>query len=338
MTPTTAGMRNPHLGTPDSGNHPLQHPNQQLHNQAKIQAQSWDQAGNSGSAGSWDSPLPSPQTGHFSHPQISEIMQGKHASLPAKVENGMHPIQNNFQTQEAKKKRRRESHNAVERRRRDNINERIHDLSRLVPQHRLEDEKVRKHLSNNGPMSPTLGASGISPPAATSLLAGTGGRRATGNITQGLPIEDKDKGPNKGDILNGAVSWTRDLMWQLYLSYQNEEQLKRYIEQSGLTWPLTETEDEKRMRSELKAAVEKNGRDNFHYTRGQGSGLRVPGHTTVDGQSLSGAQQDISPGSGSASGGGGQTFNNWMNHSDSSHRGSFSLKEEDESGFGMDMG
>ena len=73
----------------------------------------------------------------------------KHSSMPAKVENGTLPPPG-FQSQEAKKKRRRESHNAVERRRRDNINERIGDLSRLVPQHRLEDEKVRKHINNNG--------------------------------------------------------------------------------------------------------------------------------------------------------------------------------------------
>jgi hypothetical protein len=215
------------------------------------------------------------------------LASGKHASLPAKVENGAHSLPTAFQSQEAKKKRRRESHNAVERRRRDNINERIHDLSRLVPQHRLEDEKVRKHISNNGPLSPTLGASGISPPHATSLLAGGTGRRAAGNITQGLPLEEKDKGPNKGDILNGAVSWTRDLMWILYLKYQHEDQLKQYVESLGGTWPLTPTEDERRMGTELTDAVEKNGWDNFHYSRAPGSGLRVPKHTNYAGEPLS---------------------------------------------------
>src|SRR5271170_960235 len=102
-------------------------------------------------------------------------------------------------------RRRRESHNLVERRRRDNINERIQELSHLVPLHRLEDEKVRKALANNSPLSPTLAGlsqppSGMSPPQATSGLAGPGARRATaGNITTGIPIEEKDKGPNKGD-------------------------------------------------------------------------------------------------------------------------------------------
>ncbi|KAF7731694.1 hypothetical protein EC973_008865 [Apophysomyces ossiformis] len=37
-----------------------------------------------------------------------------------------------------KRRRRRESHNAVERRRRDNINERIQELSTLLPEHMLE--------------------------------------------------------------------------------------------------------------------------------------------------------------------------------------------------------
>jgi hypothetical protein len=173
----------------------------------------------------------------------------------------------------------------------------------------------------------------MSPPAATSLLAGGTGRRAAGTITQGLPLEEKDKGPNKGDILNGAVSWTRDMMWQMYQQYKNEEQLRTYIESQGLQWPLSETEDQKRMKSELIIAVERNGVDNFGYTRGAGSGLRVPGHTTIDGSTLNGtngSQQSVSPNSAN-----GQNFN-WLN--DSNHRDSFSLKEEDESGFGMEMG
>ena len=46
------------------------------------------------------------------------------------------------------------------------------------------------------------------------------GQRATdaGSISMGIPPEEKDKGPNKGDILNGAVSWTRDLMWALHVA------------------------------------------------------------------------------------------------------------------------
>jgi hypothetical protein len=41
-----------------------------------------------------------------------------------------------------KRRRRRESHNAVERRRRDNINDRIHELGTLLPD--LENDGVNK--------------------------------------------------------------------------------------------------------------------------------------------------------------------------------------------------
>lgn len=330
ITPRTPAMNGLHLGTPDSL--PAHAMMNNLNQSAKMMSQrQWP---GSGSAGSWEdeSSLPSPH-GHMQHPGISEIV--KHASMPAKVENGGLPP---FQSQEAKKKRRRESHNAVERRRRDNINERIGDLSRLVPQHRLEDEKVRKHITNNGPMSPGLHATGMSPPQATSLLAGGSGRRAAGNITQGLPIEEKDKGPNKGDILNGAVGWTRDLMWLLYEKFEHEAELKKYVEELGGSWPLVLSEEEKRMRTELIDAVEKNGVSNFHYTRYPGSGLRVPKHTNIAGEPIS-PQQGQSPamqGGGSGASTGQPTQNFWVQQSGRSNSGSFSLKEEDE--YGMDMG
>jgi len=178
----------------------------------------------------------------------------------------------------------------VERRRRDNINERIQDLSMLVPLHRLDDDRVRKQLASNGPLSPTMGATSMSPPnAATSLLAGANGRRAAstaGNITLGLPIEEKEKGPNKGDILNGSVAWTRDLMWALYHKYVQEEELASYITQLGGQWPFQISEDDKRMRTEVMDAVEKNDPGSFSYTRHDGSGLRVPKHTTMSGERI----------------------------------------------------
>lgn len=322
MSPKTPALGQLHLGTPDSGSFGSQPimANANMHRHQKSISGQWDNT--PGSAHSWiDSPTQSPHTAAIHHQQISEVLQsGKHASLPTKVEIG--------QSQDAKKRRRRESHNLVERRRRDNINERIHDLSRLVPHHRLEDEKIRKHINNNGPLSPTLAASGMSPPQATSLLAGGTGRRAAGNITQGLPIEEKDKGPNKGDILNGAVSWTRDLMWFLYKKIQDADEMAAQLRQlTGEEWQTEETEEERRMRTELVDAVEKNGATNFKYSRGPGSGLRVPKHTNMAGESLSQiSPQSLSPGmqsTGSGSNSGNNTANNqyWMNHS---------LKEEDE--------
>jgi hypothetical protein len=289
------------------------------------------------------SPFPSPN-GQPMNRQISEVLQNTHqhkvaSSLPAiptKMEPGTGPV---GQTQEAKRRRRRESHNLVERRRRDNINERIHDLGTLVPQHRLEDEKVRKHLQTNAPLSPSI--ANMSPPAATSLLAGPSGRRATaGNITQGLPIEDKDKGPNKGDILNGSVAWTRDMMWHTHRKLRQEQELKELVASLGGTWPFTPDEEEKRMNSEICEVLNKHAPlGGFPgYSRAPGSGLRVPGFTNVAGDSTnadgqvipgqSGNGQDISPGfqsggSGMSSGGvshNAGNFNNW--HGD--------FKEEDE--------
>jgi hypothetical protein len=317
MTPRIQGL---HIGTPDSISQQAM-----LNQQAKSTSNQWN--GTPGS-GSWiESPLASPHPHHLH--QISEIMAGKHgASVPTKLEGAHSASLPSFQSQEAKKKRRRESHNLVERRRRDNINERIQDLSKLVPHHRLEDEKVRKHINANGPMSP----SGVSPPQATSLLAGPNGRRATaGTITQGLPQEEKEKGPNKGDILNGAVAWMRDLMWLLYLKDQQQQELIQQVERLGGSWHHEQTDEEARMIHELRYAVERNGRDNFSYSRGHGTGLRVPEFTNFAGEPLDGSKDDMlikqDPGSAES--------DMWFNNDDSG-RNSLSIKEEDE--LGMDMG
>lgn len=224
---------------------------------------------------------------HGGNHQINEFLM-KGTSMPTKLGQG-----NALSSQqEAKKKRRRESHNLVERRRRDNINERIQDLSKLVPAHRLDDEKIRKMITNGTPLSPTLSGSS-NPGTATSGLAGPGARRATtgaaGNITTGLPMEDKDKGPNKGDILNGAVSWTRDLMWMLQAKIQQQEELVNLIHDLGGHPPFGVTEDEKRMQTELLEALAKNEATEFTYSRTAGTGLRVPHHTDYKGEPLNSA-------------------------------------------------
>ncbi|KAK3311322.1 uncharacterized protein B0T15DRAFT_507892 [Chaetomium strumarium] len=225
--------------------------------------------------------------------QISDIILKGGASMPAKL--GTPAVA--ASTQEARRKRRRESHNLVERRRRDNINERIQDLSKLVPAHRLEDEKIRKAIQNGTPLSPTLAGIGT-PSQATSALAGPGARRAAGgnagNITTGLPVEEKDKGPNKGDILNGAVSWTRDLMWMLHLKLQQQEELINALYDRGGQLPFEITEDERRMQTELMEAMaridEVTGQQRtFSYSRTAGSGLRVPHHTDYKGEPLNGS-------------------------------------------------
>ncbi|KAK0730623.1 hypothetical protein B0H67DRAFT_477919 [Lasiosphaeris hirsuta] len=286
----------------------------------------------------FSSPL---QASHLHSAQINDILLKGGTSMPAKLGATSTAVS----SQEAKRKRRRESHNLVERRRRDNINERIQDLSKLVPLHRLEDEKIRKAIQNGTPLSPTL--AGISSPSqATSTLAGPGARRATGgaagNITTGLPIEEKDKGPNKGDILNGAVSWTRDLMWMLHVKLQQQEELINALLERGGSVPFELTDDERRMQTELMEALAKNEEGDpkaFSYTRTAGTGLRVPHHTNYKGEPLNGngSSHDhisISPDGDGASGAGVDMLDNdFLEYDDEVD--DINFKEEDEY---MDMG
>lgn len=347
LTPKTmGGIASLNIGSAENSNFASQ-PIRTHRHQKSLSGQ-WDQP--SGSLASFPGSDFSPVQGVHPNPQISDILKG--ASMPAKLSNG-HQVGSApaLQSQEMKRRRRRESHNLVERRRRDNINERIQELSHLVPMHRLEDEKVRKALQNNSPLSPTLAGlsappTGMSPPQATSGLAGPGARRATaGNITTGIPIEEKDKGPNKGDILNGAVSWTRDLMWMLHTKLQQQEELREYVAELGGIFPYEQTEDEKRMYTELMDAMLKNDGSRFQYSRAPGTGLRVPKHTDVKGDPVGSAggllDTSLSPDNHSTGGDAGHTGMGgagqyWSGHnSGGSGPGSISFKEEDE--YGMDL-
>ncbi|TVY57463.1 hypothetical protein LSUE1_G010267 [Lachnellula suecica] len=348
LTPKTPAISTLSIGSAENS-FPTPIRSSHSHRHQKSLSGQWDQTPSSLTSFP-GSEFSSPIQGVHPNPQISDILL-KGTSMPAKLNNG-HQAGNApaLQSQEMKRRRRRESHNLVERRRRDNINERIQELSHLVPLHRLEDEKVRKALQNNGPLSPTLAGlsqppTGMSPPQATSGLAGPGARRATaGNITTGIPIEEKDKGPNKGDILNGAVSWTRDLMWMLHLKLQQQEDLANIIADLGGTFPFEETEDERRMHTELMDSMVKNDGGKFHYSRAPGSGLRVPKHTDVKGDAVgtpANGQNDtsLSPDNHSTGGEGQPGMGNpqfWSGHnSGGSGAGSISFKEEDE--YGMDL-
>ena len=295
LTPTTttamSAMTMNSQDSPAFGSQPIRTPG--AHHEKSPSGQ-WVQTPNSLSSFP-GSGFSSPMQHAMQNPQIADVLLKGGTSMPAKLGGP-----NAVSSQEMKRKRRRESHNLVERRRRDNINERIQDLSKLVPTHRLEDEKIRKLIQNGTPLSPSL--TGVSSPGqATSGLAGPGAKRATGagNITTGLPLEEKDKGPNKGDILNGAVSWTRDLMWMLHLKIQQQEELINTIAELGGSVPLELTEDEKRMQTELMEAMSKNGPHTFSYSRFAGSGLRVPQHTDYKGENLNGTTSgiDVIPGS-----------------------------------------
>ena len=346
MTPRTPAMNTLQLGTPDSASYssqPIRTSSLQNRQQKTLSSHLGSSPDSYGSTSKFlESPMSAP--GHGSHHNgISEVLKsGQHASLPPKVGHGTNGTQN----VDDKKRRRRDSHNQVERRRRDNINERIQDLSHLVPQHRLDDDKVKKQLQNNSPVSGNVGAASMSPPnasnTATSLLAGASGRRAAstaGNITLGRPIKKREKGPKKEEILKGAVGWTRDLMWALYQKYLQDDELAQHITQLGGTWPFEITEDERRMRTELMDAIEKNDISSFGYTRTHGSGLRVPKHTNMAGDPMQGSNEmspqsllDLSPGfhsggSGTNSGSGGPGQPQFWNSA--GHPG-MSFKEEDE--------
>jgi hypothetical protein len=295
LTPKTAAMSGFHVGSQDSGfgAQPIR-TNGPSHE--KTQSGQWMQTPNSLSSFP-GSGFSSPIQHGLHNAQIADVILKAGASMPAKLGGP------GVSTQEAKRKRRRESHNLVERRRRDNINERIQDLSKLVPAHRLDDDKIRKLIANGGPPSPSLLEVGSNAPQATSSLAGPGARRAAsgtaGNITTGLPIEDKEKGPNKGDILNGAVSWMRDLMWMLHLKIQQQEELMSTIADLGGRVPIELTDDERRMQTELMEAITNNDESAdgtasaFSYTRTNGTGLRVPHHTDYKGEPLNGAPSGV---------------------------------------------
>ena len=171
-------------------------------------------------------------------------------------------------------------------------------MSRLVPQHRLEDDKIRKQIIMR-----------LSSPATTTTTTTN-----NNNMFTTMTGDEKDKGPNKGDVLNGAVGWMRDLMWSLHVKMQQESELAELITSLGGTWPFEQTEEEKRMRTEMLDAMDKNDPATFNYSRGPGSGLRVPKHTNVAGDQVVGGDQVLvlsppqslnSPFNGSYAGGGG---------------------------------
>lgn len=97
-----------------------------------------------------------------------------------------------------RKRKRRESHNAVERRRRDNINDRIQELSTLIPENFLNEPIIGG--------SPSLGPMGSPPPSQT---PGT-----------------KDGRPNKGTILIKSVEYIKKL--QTVIDEQNQREIDMY--------------------------------------------------------------------------------------------------------------
>lgn len=105
-----------------------------------------------------------------------------------------HRFDNRLALANEKRRKRRESHNAVERRRRDNINEKIQELALLLPEEWLE-----------GPTSPGGNGTGKGPSIA-GLLSGTVSGSALG---AGMDEDSKEIKANKGVILRNSVEYIK---------------------------------------------------------------------------------------------------------------------------------
>ncbi len=106
-----------------------------------------------------------------------------------------------------KRRRRRESHNAVERRRRDNINEKINELSTLIPDCILMDQQS----GSSGSANANPGVSSFSAEFSTtdmspeSMIGGPGGN----NIEEDGNSAHNGLKANKGVILRKSVDYIR---------------------------------------------------------------------------------------------------------------------------------
>ncbi|GAA5953689.1 hypothetical protein JCM21900_001703 [Sporobolomyces salmonicolor] len=134
-----------------------------------------------------------------------------------------------------KRRKRRESHNAVERRRRDNINDRISELALLLPETFLAGSSSDQ--ANDTPASPALGVGAlslVSPPPGVAAVLGTSPSSAPGSgYMNGAPAGNGAGGagavmkPNKGVVLAKSVEYIRYLQNTLELQSQQVLELQR---------------------------------------------------------------------------------------------------------------
>ncbi|BGP03050.1 hypothetical protein NBRC10513v2_006774 [Rhodotorula toruloides] len=128
-----------------------------------------------------------------------------------------------------KRRKRRESHNAVERRRRDNINDRISELSALLPPALLLGQPLDPAAALNpdqavdeGPASPAIGALSLMSPMPGTSGSPPGAGFATGAGAAGTPQK-----PNKGVVLAKSVEYIRYLQQVVELQQQQAAELMR---------------------------------------------------------------------------------------------------------------
>lgn len=160
---------------------------------------------------------------------------------------GMTPLQITAE----KRRKRRESHNLVERRRRDNINDRITELASLLPECLLEQANSvgEDEEEVEGIMSPVLGTSGLpnlsgEPSSLTSnstttflsLSLANGGNGPLPSSLAPQPSSSSNTAtnaavvkPNKGIILSKSVEYIKYLQQLVGLYQTRNEELERVI-------------------------------------------------------------------------------------------------------------
>ncbi|CAH7689665.1 helix-loop-helix DNA-binding domain-domain-containing protein [Phakopsora pachyrhizi] len=126
-----------------------------------------------------------------------------------------------------KKRRRRESHNAVERRRRDNINDRISELAQLLPDSVLETTSGLRHSSGviNVVDEPILESS----PQNQSQQSDSGS-----NLNVANNSTSPSQKPNKGVILAKSVDYIKHLKELLDMHMRRNRDLELQLDQLKL--------------------------------------------------------------------------------------------------------
>lgn len=127
-----------------------------------------------------------------------------------------------------KRRKRRESHNAVERRRRDNINDRITELASLLPECLLDQVN---NGNDDAPGSPGTPMSAMLSPAPSMIplpVLGTS-PATTGLSASAAAAAAAAAKPNKGIILSKSVEYIRYLQQLLQLHTQRNSELERVV-------------------------------------------------------------------------------------------------------------
>jgi hypothetical protein len=155
------------------------------------------------------------------------------------------PKQPGLDEEAQKRKRRRELHNIVERRRRDDINERIQDLWRLTPKERIDEvilqEKFSRYFKLPGQPSDDTNRIPLRSESAEEAIAAL------------APFLDVDwsKSPNKGQILTSTVRWVAELMQILERKFKEEDELRSFIDELGGIGPFERHPEDKMIREHI---------------------------------------------------------------------------------------